>query len=444
MKNVKKTKFSDIVGMLDRDGMREIIGGSGSGGGGTTGSGGGGNGPALSSNPFNTSFSGSNYGGFGGVNAVGGGVYGNSGNYAGAGNNSYPGSFYYNGSTIGTNNLNSSTSSASYGTGGWIFNADGSRTTNDPTAIRRYLGFLNVNNGNVTNNQMYTFLNNEVSATGREMNSINLPGVILNEVPVVNNYKGPSTIPQGVVYDNGILHVNSTNSSMGGATNGTMGILIPFTKTQVIDGLNRVNFSEMALKSITDWDPVKNAYNNYNPFQPVMKLNADGAYSIALFENLSLTTYDKDGNKAKHTTVGFGHKIHDGAIKSTDPKSITFDQAVTFLAQDIIEAENALNQKIENFDLTGKLDKNQYFALVDMTYNAGPGNEKNKTIVHQVLEAMQSGGIAAANKIMENSYLNKADGGVQDRRYFEAQAFIYGRSLTPEEAKVELIKLGLK
>ncbi|CAM3487952.1 hypothetical protein [Flavobacterium chungbukense] len=41
MKTIKKIKFSDIKGMLKRDGMREIIGGSG--GGGTIGSGGQGN-----------------------------------------------------------------------------------------------------------------------------------------------------------------------------------------------------------------------------------------------------------------------------------------------------------------------------------------------------------------------------------------------------------------
>ncbi|UWY26419.1 glycoside hydrolase family protein [Flavobacterium sp. TR2] len=444
MKTTKKIKFSDIKGMLKRDGMREIIGGSGS----STGSGsnlygGGGGTPALSSNPFNSSFSGSNYGGFGGSNASGGGVYG-SGSITGSGESSYPGSLYYSGST-GINNLNSSTSSYNYsGTGGWVFNSDGSRTTNDPTAISRYLGFLSANNGNVTSNQMYDFLNREVSAGGREINNSNLPGIVLNEVPVVNNYKGPSTIPQGVVYDNGILHINPTNSGQGGATNGTRAVITPFTKQQVTDGLNKIKFSEMMHKVITDYDPLKKDYNYSVTFQPDMKLNSEGAYMIALYEKLSLTTYDKDGNYAKHATVGFGHKLHDGAIKSTDVKSITFDQAVTYLAQDIIAAENALNQKIENFDLTNKLTRNQYSALVDMTYNVGPGSDKNQNIVHQVLSAMQSGGVEAANKIMENSYLNKEVGGIQDRRYFEAQAFINGRLLTPEQANAELIKLGLK
>lgn len=79
MKIAKKIKFSDIIGMLERDQMREIIGGSG--GGGTAGSGGQGNGPALSSNPFNGG-SGSNYGGFGGAN-FGGGTSGSAPNSTG-------------------------------------------------------------------------------------------------------------------------------------------------------------------------------------------------------------------------------------------------------------------------------------------------------------------------------------------------------------------------
>ena len=45
---------------------------------------------------------------------------------------------------------------------------------------------------------------------------------------------------------------------------------------------------------------------------------------------------------------------------------------------------------------------------------------------------------------MENSYLNKSDAGFQNRRYFEAQAFIYGRTITVEKAIEELTKLGLK
>lgn len=44
---------------------------------------------------------------------------------------------------------------------------------------------------------------------------------------------------------------------------------------------------------------------------------------------------------------------------------------------------------------------------------------------------------------MHKVYTNET-GGEQDRKYFEAQAFINGRTLTPEQANAELIALGIK
>ncbi|MFH7014942.1 hypothetical protein [Flavobacterium sp. FlaQc-47] len=227
MKTVKKIKFSDIVGMLDRDGMREIIGGSGSGGGGTAGSGGGGNGTALNSNPFNGSFSGSNYGGFGGTNATGGGVYGDSGNYAGAGNSSYPGSPYYNGnSSAGTNNLTIGTLSSGYG-GGWYDSYSNGKQTTDSLTIIRFFQFVDANQGVITNNQLFSFVNNELTTTGQQLNNqqynLQLPGTVLNNVTVQNNYKGPSTILQGDVINKLPLFINNLSGAgtNSGASNGT-------------------------------------------------------------------------------------------------------------------------------------------------------------------------------------------------------------------------------
>ena len=220
---VKKIKFFDIVGMLERDQMREIIGGSGSGG--TAGSGGngfGGGGPALTSNPFTSSFTGSNYGGFGGTNAVGGGVYG-SGSITGAGESSYPGSPYYNGSSgAGTNNLNSSTLSNGYG-GGWYTSYDNGKTTSDSVTINRFFQFIDSKQGVVTNNQVFNFLNNELTTAGQQQNNqlynLQLPGTVLNNVTVQNNYKGPSTIPQGTIINNLSLFIN--NSSNLGSNTGS-------------------------------------------------------------------------------------------------------------------------------------------------------------------------------------------------------------------------------
>lgn len=221
MKNVIKIKFSDIAGMLERDEMREIIGGSGS----TTGSGGnglGGGSSALSSNPFDTSFTGSNYGGFGGANAVGGGVYG-SDSITGAGTSSNPGSPYYNGSSSsGTNTLNSSTLSNAYG-GGWYTSYNNGKTTNDSLTIIRFFQFVDANQGVITNNQLFSFVNNELTTTGQQLNNqqynLQLPGTVLNNVTVQNNYKGPSTILQGDVINKLPLFIN--NSSGGGTNTGT-------------------------------------------------------------------------------------------------------------------------------------------------------------------------------------------------------------------------------
>lgn len=126
-----------------------------------------------------------------------------------------------------------------------------------------------------------------------------------------------------------------------------------------------------------------------------------------------------------------------------DLQSITFKQAVKYLSRDILEAERSLNQKIENMELTGKFDRNQYFALFDMAYNAGIGNEDNKIITYQVLTAMKTQGVKAANDVCIKFYTNET-GGEQERKCFEAQAFINGKTLTPEQAKAELIALGLK
>lgn len=57
---------------------------------------------------------------------------------------------------------------------------------------------------------------------------------------------------------------------------------------------------------------------------------------------------------------------------------------------------------------------------------------------------MKSGGIDMANKIISDSYINQNNGGLTDRRYFEAQAFVNGRSITPEQAGQELRQLGFK
>lgn len=238
MKNTKKIKFRDIQGMLERDEMREIIGGSGS----PTGSGsniyGGGGTPALNGGTgFGSSFTGSNYGGFGGNNAIGGGVYAGLPNPTGAGESSYPGSPYYNGgsSSLVSSSGNSSGLNNGYG-GGWYDSYSNGKYTDNAVTINRFFEFVYANKGVVTNNQINTFVNNELTVVGQQQNTIQynisqLPGTVLNNVTVINNYKGPSTIPQGTVINNVKLYINDSREGSGSTgsttTNNTSWYAIP-------------------------------------------------------------------------------------------------------------------------------------------------------------------------------------------------------------------------
>lgn len=326
-------------------------------------------------------------------------------------------------------------------------------TTNDPDSISRYFDFFYLNNASPSGDQISVFIGNELSAAGRQQNSLSLYGTVeLKNVNVVNNYIGPSTIGQGlangIINNNGYLDiVPNYGSTASGDTpkynKPVPAVLTNFTKQQLEIGFNNVKFLDITRPAIADWDPDTKKYNYSNMFQSDMKLNVDGAATIALYEKLSLSVYDYDSNKGQNATIGFGHLLHKGAIKVGDLQSITFDQAVSFFASDIIETERGLNQKIENMNLTGAFNRNQYFALVDMMYNAGLGSEKNPSITSQVLTAMKTQGVKAANDVCIKFYTNET-GGEQDRKYFEAQAFINGKTLTPEQAKAELVALGLK
>ncbi|QSB26061.1 hypothetical protein [Flavobacterium sp. CLA17] len=380
-------------------------------------------------------------------------LYTPNGNYSAPSISSNQNSYGYGSTSYNTNNYGSGSKPLSNSVG-WTSTGNSIKTTNE-NDISRVLNFMysnTVSKTAVTWNMVAGFLNNELTASGRATNDALYGPVQLNNVTVLNKYKGPSTIPQGMVYDNGVLTLGVAMGSHGvlvrnsGSSSEilqvkTPAVLVPFTKEELINGFNKVGFSGMTRPFIEDWDPVKGQYNNATRFKADMKLNVDGASVIALYEKLSLTLYDKDSNTGQNATIGFGHLLHPGAIKSGDIKSITFDQAVSFFSTDIIETERVLNQKIENMDLTGKFNRNQYFALVDMAYNGGNSSD---SILVAVLNGMKSGGVDAANKIITDSYINQNNGGLKDRRYFEAQAFVNGRSITPEQADQELRQLGLK
>ena len=202
-----KIKFSDIAGMLERDEMKEIIGGCGNSYGSAS----------FSPNPLGGS-GGGGLSGFGGGTAIGSTFGGQP--YAGY-SNPVTNSFYGSSSSGSSGNTSGST---------WQSTANGYTTTN-ATEISRILEFLNgqsngqsIANFNPNISQIYSFVAGEMqfAAAG----TIPLPngtvwGGELNNVNVINNYYGPSTIPQGmVINNNGVLQFNfgGSGSSYGGST----------------------------------------------------------------------------------------------------------------------------------------------------------------------------------------------------------------------------------
>ena len=201
-----KIRFSDITGMLERDEMKEIIGGCGNSYGSA----------AFSPNPLGGG--GGGLSGFGGGTAIGSTFGGQP--YAGY-SNPVTNSYYGSSSSGSSGNTSGST---------WQSTANGYTTTN-ATEISRILEFLNgqsngqsIANFNPNMSQIFTFVAGEMQyATA---GTVSLPngtvwGGELNNVNIVNNYYGPSTIPQGmVINNNGVLQFNfgGSGSSYGGST----------------------------------------------------------------------------------------------------------------------------------------------------------------------------------------------------------------------------------
>jgi hypothetical protein len=217
-----KIKFSDIAGMLERDEMKEITGACGNACGSSSAWSGGGGGMAAISAGMTSAAS----MGFGGGTAIGSTFGGQP--YAGYSNpivnnfNSSSGS--NNSSSSSYNSINSAISVRTISavnhlscSNGWSITANG-LTTNDPKAIDRYFDFVYANKSAATTAQINTFINNEATAAGQQANNILLYGTVLNNVTVINNYHGPSTLPKGIVINNGATLYSSSPYAAAGGT----------------------------------------------------------------------------------------------------------------------------------------------------------------------------------------------------------------------------------
>lgn len=100
---------------------------------------------------------------------------------------------------------------------GWTSTGDGIITTN-PNDINRFINFVKYNSvtdPQVSWNKIANFLNNEQTIEGRALNNGIYGAINLNEVIIMNNYKGPSSISQGINYENGVLSLGVMMGSGG-------------------------------------------------------------------------------------------------------------------------------------------------------------------------------------------------------------------------------------
>ena len=102
-----------------------------------------------------------------------------------------------------------------------------------------------------------------------------------------------------------------------------------------------------------------------------MKISLEGLSLIKKFEGCKLEAYYCSGGVL---TIGYGHT---GKVKETDV--ITQDEADRLLKGDILKFEQYVSDNV-----MVKLNQSQFDALVAWTFNLGPGNLRESTMLKKL------------------------------------------------------------
>ena len=139
-----------------------------------------------------------------------------------------------------------------------------------------------------------------------------------------------------------------------------------------------------------------------------LKTSQEGISLIKSFEGCELTAYRCSANVP---TIGFGH-----TAGVSDGDTCTQEEAENMLAEDLEEFENYVKNYVES-----ELQQNEFDALVAWTYNLGPANLKESTM----LKELNSGNFEEVPRQMKR--WNRAGGEVLDglirRREAESRLF---------------------
>jgi len=139
-----------------------------------------------------------------------------------------------------------------------------------------------------------------------------------------------------------------------------------------------------------------------------LKTSQEGISLIKSFEGCELTAYRCSANVP---TIGFGH-----TAGVSDGDTCTQEEAETMLAEDLEEFEDYVKNYVES-----ELQQNEFDALVAWTYNLGPKNLSESTL----LKELNAGNLEEVPRQMKR--WNRAGGEVLDglirRREAESRLF---------------------
>lgn len=143
-----------------------------------------------------------------------------------------------------------------------------------------------------------------------------------------------------------------------------------------------------------------------------MKTSGNGIQKICAHEAVVLKAYPDPATGGEPWTIGVGHT---GNVRPGD--TITYDEAMALLAEDLVRFETILNNAI-----TVSVTQNQYDALVSFCFNVGGGNFRSSTLLRKLNARDYQG---AADEFPKwNKAAGKIMGGLVRRRREERELFL--------------------
>lgn len=197
-----------------------------------------------------------------------------------------------------------------------------------------------------------------------------------------------------------------------------------------IGGTVAANYQDYSEKDLVNYYSIVRFLNNYFGKQKQVKPQTSVALIkvLASFEQFSPDVYDIDGSTSGTATIGFGSELHPGPIDGTETvTNVTEAQAHKLLTDEIMEVEVHVRQQIVNVRMDiNTITQNQFDALVDLYFNAGPGPTRH------VLEQLQAGNTVGASTYIRD-YYNAGETGLQKRRFAEYLIFSNSEYLKKDE-----------